>query len=62
MPGVWATDVRLLLNIIQHGGVTPHGWHVDLMHYVHKSSDGSSLSNQIGRSLLWVYCVRSSRL
>ena len=36
MPDVWATDVLTLLNIIQHSGVTPHAWHVDLMHYVHK--------------------------
>ena len=36
MPDVWAADVLLLLNIIQHSGVTPHAWHVDLIHYAHK--------------------------
>ena len=45
MPDVWAADVLTLLNVIQHSGVTPHGWHVDLMHYVHKGGDDSSLSN-----------------
>ena len=45
MPGVWAADVLLLLNIIQHSGVTPHAWHVDLVHYVHKGGDDTSLSN-----------------
>ena len=45
MPGVWAADVLLLLNIIQHSGVTLHAWHVDLMHYAHKGGEDISLSN-----------------
>jgi hypothetical protein len=45
MPDVWAADVLLLLNIIQHSGVTPHAWHIDLIHYVHKGGEDSSLSN-----------------
>ena len=45
MPDVRATDVLLLLNIIQHSGVTPHAWHVDLIHYVHKGGDDTSLPN-----------------
>ena len=45
MPGVWAADVLTLLNIIQHSSVTPHAWHVYLMHYVHKGGEDSSLSN-----------------
>jgi len=45
MPDVWAADVLTLLNIIQHSGVTPHAWHVDLMHYVHKGGEDSSLPN-----------------
>ena len=45
MPDVWAADVLTLLNIIQQSGVTPHAWHVDLMHYVHKGVEDSSLSN-----------------
>ena len=45
MPGVWAADVLTLLNIIQHSGVTPHAWHIGLMHYVHKGGEDSSWSN-----------------
>ena len=45
MPDVWATDVLTLLNIIQHSGVAPHAWHIDLMHYAHKGGEDSSLSN-----------------
>ena len=45
MPDVWAADVLTLLNAIQHSGVTPHAWHVDLMHYVHKGGEDSSLPN-----------------
>jgi len=45
MPDVWAADVLQLLNVIQHSRVTPHAWHVDLMHYVHKGGEDSSLSN-----------------
>ena len=36
MPDVWAADVLTLLNVIQHSGVTPHAWYVDLMHYHEK--------------------------
>ena len=42
---MWAADVLTLLNAIQHSGVTPHAWHVDLMHYVHKGGEDSSLPN-----------------
>ena len=45
MPDVWATDVLTLLNIIQNSGVTPHAWHIDLMHYVHKGGEDRSLPN-----------------
>ena len=45
MPDVWAADVLTLLKIIQHSGVTPHAWHVDLIHYVHKGGEDSSLPN-----------------
>ena len=45
MPGVWVADVLTLLNIIQHSGVTPHAWHIDLMHYVYKGGEDSSLPN-----------------
>ena len=45
VPGVWAVDVLLLLSIIQHSGVTPHAWHIDLMHHVHKGGEDSGLSN-----------------
>jgi hypothetical protein len=45
MPDVWAAGVLLLLNITQHSGVTPHAWHIDLMHYLHTGGEDSSLSN-----------------
>ena len=45
MPGEWAADMLALLNIIQHSGVAPHEWHVDLVHYVHKGGDDTSLPN-----------------
>ena len=45
MPDVWAADVLTLLNVIQHSGVTPHAWHIGLMHYAHKGGEDSSLSN-----------------
>ena len=45
MSDVWTAEVLLLLNIIQHSGVTPHAWHVDLMQYAHKDGDDTSLSN-----------------
>ena len=32
MPDVWVADMLTLLNVIQHIGVTPHAWHVDLVH------------------------------
>ena len=41
MLDVWAADVLTLLIVIQHSGVTPHAWHVDLMHYVHKGGEDS---------------------
>ena len=54
MPDVWAADVLTLLNVIQHSGVTPHAWHVDLMHYAHKGGDDSSLSNHRPLTLVGV--------
>ena len=54
MSDVWTVDVLLLLNIIQHSGVTPHAWHVDLMHYVHKDGEDISLSNHRPLTLVGV--------
>ena len=34
-----------LFNAIQHTQITPHGWHIDLVHYVHKDGSDGSLSN-----------------
>ena len=45
MPDEWAADMLALLSTIQHSGVTPHKWHVDLMHFVHKGGDDTRLSN-----------------
>ena len=34
-----------LFNAIQHTQITPRGWHVHLVHYVHKDGSDGSLSN-----------------
>ena len=35
----------VLFIVIQHTQVTPGGWYVDLVHYVHKGGTDGSLSN-----------------
>ena len=51
-PGSWVEWAVVLFNVIQHTQVAPRGWHVDLVHYVHKGgADGSlSLSNRVPRA------------
>ena len=58
MPDEWVADVLSLLNIIQHSGVTPQAFYVDLMHHVHKGGDGTSLPNH--RPLTLVDVLRMS--
>ena len=43
-----------LFNIIQHTQITPRGWHVDLVHYVHKGGSDGSLSNHRPLALIEV--------
>ena len=52
MPNVWVEDMLSLLNVIQHRSVTPHAWHIDLVHYVHKGGDDTSLSNHCPLALV----------
>ena len=44
-PGSWVERAVVLFNATQHKQVTPRGWHVDLVHYVHKGGTDGSLSN-----------------
>ena len=43
-----------LFNIIQHTQITPRGWHVGLVHYVHKCCSDGSLSNHRPLALIEV--------
>ena len=43
-----------LFNIIQHTQITRRGWHVDLVHYVHKGGSDGSLSNHRPLALIEV--------
>ena len=44
-PDSWVEWAAVLFNVIQHTQVAPRGWHVDLVHYVHKGGTNGSLSN-----------------
>ena len=35
-PGSWVEWAVVLFNVIHHTQITPRGWHVDLVHYVHQ--------------------------
>ena len=48
----WAVEVA---NIIQYTQVTPHGWHIDLVHFVHKGGSDGRLSNHRPLSLVEVF-------
>ena len=43
--GSWVEWAVVLFNVILHMQITPRGWHVDLVHYVHKVGNDGSLSN-----------------
>ena len=45
LPRCWHEWALKLANVIQHTGVTPNGWHIDLVCYIHKGGDDGSLSN-----------------
>ena len=44
-PASWVEWAVALFNVTQHIQITPRGWHVDLVHYVHKGGSDGSLSN-----------------
>ena len=44
----------MMFNVIQHTQITPRGWHVDLVHYVHKGGSDGSLSNHRPLALIEV--------
>ena len=50
----WVEWAVVLFNVIQHTQVTPHGWHVDLVHYAHKGGTDGSLSNHWPLALIEV--------
>ena len=53
-PGSWVEWAVALFNIIQHTQITLRGWHVDLVHYVHKGGSDGSLSNHRPLALIEV--------
>ena len=53
-PSSWVEWAVVLFNIIQHTQVTPRGWHVDLVHYVHKGGADGSFSNHRPLALIEV--------
>ena len=55
-PDSWVDWAVVLFNVIQHTQVTPRGWHVDLVYYVHKGGTDGSLSNH--RSLALIEVLR----
>ena len=44
-----------LANIIQFTQITPAGWHIDLVHYVHKGGSDGSLPNHRPLALVEVF-------
>ena len=55
LPDEWLDWAIELANIIQYSQVTPHDWHIDLIHYVHKGSSDGSLPNHRPLSLVEVF-------
>ena len=53
-PDSWVEWAVALFNVIQHTQITPHGWHIDLVHYVHKGGSDGSLSNHRPLALIEV--------
>ena len=45
LPICWHEWALKLANVIQHTGITPNGWHIALVCYIHKGGDDGSLSN-----------------
>ena len=53
-PDSWVEWAVTLFNVIQHTQITPRGWHIDLVHYVHKGGSDGSLSNHRPLALIEV--------
>ena len=53
-PGSWMEWTVVLFNVIQHTQVTPRGWHLDHVHYVHKGDNDGSLGNHRPLALIEV--------
>ena len=53
-PDSWVEWAVTLFNAIQHTQITPRGWHIDLVHYVHKGGSDGSLSNHRPLALIEV--------
>ena len=45
MPDGWVDWAVKLANIIQFTQITPAGWHIDLVNYVHKGCSDSNQAN-----------------
>ena len=50
LSGLWRSST----SFTQHTQITPHGWHIDLVHYVHKGGSDGSLSNHRPLALIEV--------
>ena len=55
MPGGWVDWAVKLANIIQFTQITPAGWHIDLVHYVHKGGSDGSIPNHRPPALVEVF-------
>ena len=55
LPDSWAVWAVRLANLILFTQVTPHNWHIDLVHYVHKGGVDGSLSNHRPLALVEVF-------
>ena len=55
LPGSWAVWAVRLANLILFTQVTPHNWHIDLVHYVHKGGVDGSLPNHRPLALVEVF-------
>ena len=55
LPDSWAVWAVRLANLILFTQVTPHNWHIDLVHYVHKGGVDGSLPNHRPLALVEVF-------
>ena len=55
LPDAWLDWAVELANAVQLTQITPAGWHIDLIHYVHKGGSGGSLPNHRPLALVEVF-------